>query len=841
MNFKSILLSIWPIPLFLLLSVVLFLPEFQGKTLQRGDTIQGDAKSKALRDYNQEHDKRFIWNPAQFSGMSNLYGVPSRKNLTIYIDKIVRLGFTKPVSIFFIGFLFSFLLGRIGFKFDNLTSLLLSILTILPLTNLILWKAGHTSKIDVLVYTPLIILAVIQIFEHKRYVLGTIIFTYAMSMSLFLRHPQMTYYVFLVFLIYGVVKVVQLYKERSRFRHIIIGALVIIGGAIISMGSSITSIWSLQAHSEQSLRGKKILTTNITKAEGEGSGTKGGLDWDYAMSWSNDWTDLVATIIPGFNGGSSGELVSTKSESFKAYKIKRAPLYWGALPFTESPMYVGILAFFLFIWGANYVKGHLKWWLVSGVILTYMISMGKNLEWFNHFIFDTLPFYNKFRTPQSILSVTPYFMTILGVLGIHKFIKEGRTPQFNKSFYIALGSLGIICLGGIFIFPSMFNFEAGGDSRYIQQGLDISIFVEDRRSMMTRDSIRSLVILLISAGIMYLFALKKIRASMMVIGLILITMFDNIVINNRYLSFDDYVSKREIKSHYQLRPVDEQILSVEKERHAYRVQDLSIDTYNSALGSYYHNTIGGYDPVKLRRYQDLLLGHVVNSHMPVMDMLNTKYFIIGGNDRGEQVQVNQGALGNAWFIKNIISVDTPEEEFSSLGTLNTAEAAVMCLQDFSEASVLENKPYSSKGSIRVTDYSPDNITYQSSNSGDGFAVFSEVWFDGKSWQVSIDGNEVPLYRVNYLLRGVEVPAGNHQIEFNFRPKSFYVGEKISLASSGVLVLLILSLIFYEIRNKGWSFNPSKSVIDSSDEPILDQVSSKPVSKKRTKKVKKKKK
>lgn len=841
MNVKSILRTVWPVVALLLLTVILFLPEFQGKTLQRGDDIQSKSKVKALRDYNKEHNDRFIWNPAQFSGMSNLYGAPSSNNLTIYLDKIVRLGMEKPVSIFFIGFLFSFLLGRMAFKFDNMMSLLLSILTVLPLTNLILWKAGHTSKIDVLVYTPLIILSVIHIFEHKKYILGGIFFTFAMSMSLFLRHPQMTYYVFMIFLIYGVIKAIQVYKDRTQIKHLLIGALVVVSGSLISLGSSITTIWSLQAHSEQSLRGKKILKKAVAKVEGESSGNKGGLDWDYAMTWSNDWTDLVATVIPGFNGGSSGEPVSTKSESFKSHRIERAPLYWGALPFTESPMYVGILAFFLFLWGANYVKGHLKWWLVSGVVLTYMISMGKNLEWFNHFIFDTFPYYNSFRTPQSILSVTPYFMTILGVMGIHKLVKEGRTPEFNKSFYIALGTLGLICLAGILVFPNMFSFTTPSDARYSQQGIDLSIFIQDRRSMLSRDSIRSFMILLVSAGTMYLFALKKIKANMMVGALVLIGLFDNVLVNNRYLSFDDYVAEQRIESHYELRPVDEQILSLEKDRHTYRVQDFSIDTYNSALGSYHHNTIGGYDPVKLRRYQDLLEGYITKNHMPVLNMLNTKYFIGRGQDgQSERVQINQGALGNAWFIKNIETAATPDDEYASLETLNTVESAVICLKDFPNGSTLESKQYSSSGSISITDYTPDKIVYQSNNSGDGFAVFSEVWFDGKSWQVSIDGTKVPLYRVNYLLRGVEIPAGNHQIEFRFRPQSFYLGEKISLASSGILLFLIFGLLIYEFKNNRLGFNPVEPALSGSSDLAVETVA-KPTEKKTNKVIKKRKK
>ena len=842
MNVKSILLSLWPIPVLLLLSVLLFLPEFQGKTLQRGDTIQGEAKVQAMRHYQENKKPSYIWNPGQFAGMPILYGVPSKTNLLLYVDRVMRLGTERPVNIFFLGFLCSFLLGRLAFKFDNLTSILLSVLTILPITNLILWKAGHTSKIDVLVYTPMIILGVIYLFEKRKYLLGGAIFSYGMGMSLFARHPQMTYYIFMIFLIYGIVKVVQLAKKQVELKHLMLGLGMMIIASALSLGTGASKIWTMQVHSEQSLRGKKILKNVATKAEGEGSGTKGGLDWDYAMAWSNDWTDIVATIIPGFNGGSSGEPVSTKSKSFKVNRRDRAPLYWGPLTFTEAPMYVGILAFFLFIWGANYVKGHLKWWLVFGVLLTYMISMGKHLEWFNRFLFETLPYYNKFRTPQSILSVTPYFMTILGVLGIHKFIKEGRTPDFTKSFYIALGSLGLLCIAGIVVFPSMFSFEAATDATYAQRGWDVSAFVDDRRSMMSRDSVRSLMILLLSAGAMYLFALKKIKAKLMVGVLVLIGLFDNVMVNNRYLSFDDYVSERTIKSHYETRAVDEQILSLEKDRHSYRVQDLSINTFNSALGSYHHNTIGGYDPVKLRRTQDILEGYVTKNHMPVMNMLNTKYFIgRAQNGQGERMQVNPGALGNAWFVKNLTSVATPDDEFAALETLNTAETAVICQQDYSDAQVMESKQYTTNGSIRVTDYDPDNITYQSNNSGDGFAVFSEVWFDGKSWDVSIDGAKVPYYRVNYLLRGLEIPAGNHQIEFKFRPDSFFTGEKISLASSGLLILLMFGLLAYEFKNNRASFMAAIAGDSASSQPVVEEVVSKPVEKRTVRTVKKKKK
>ncbi len=813
MSIKTLFNFVWPIITLLILSCLLFLPEFQGKTLERGDDIQANAKVQGMRHYQNNGTPSYIWNPGQFSGMPMLYGAPSRKNLLFYVDKVIRFGTERPVSIFFLGFLFSFLLGRYAFRFDNLTSLLLSILTILPLTNFILWKAGHTSKIDVLVYTPLIIMGVVFLFELKKYLLGSLIFTYGMSMSLFLRHPQMTYYIFLVFLIYGLILIVRFIRDQSLLRHFLICAGLLVIGSILSIGISSTKIWSMKTHSEQSMRGAPILS-DVDLGGANSSSKTEGLNWEYAMAWSNDWTDVVATVIPGFNGGGSGESVSIKSETYKTYRLERAPLYWGGLPFTEAPMYLGIVTFFLFLFSAGYVKGHFKWWLVAGVVFTYMLSLGANLSWFNRFIFDYFPYFNKFRTPNSVLSTTPYFMSALAVMGVHKLVHEGVTDQFKRSLFVAAGVLGGLCLLSIMAFPSMLSFESQTDQRYVQQGVDISVFISDRMSLMRADGWRSLILVVLAAACLYIFSNKKLNATVMVAGFLILGLVDFIGVNNRYLSFDDYVAERVIQSNYEPRTVDQQILNNEPNRHTYRVHDLSINTFNSASTSYFHNTIGGYDPVKLQRYQDVIDGYISKNHMPVLNMLNAKYFIVPQGDQGPTVQFNSGALGNAWFVDNLKGVSTPDEEFTSLETFDPKSTAVVSVNDYPELIDRVGQTFSSAGQIEITDYSPDHITYQSNNSQNGFAVFSEIWFNGKSWEVTIDGAVAPIYRVNYLLRGLELPAGQHTIEFKFRPPSFYTGEKITLASSALFLLLMIGMMVYQFRKNPIQWQASEAPVSA---------------------------
>ncbi len=798
MNIKSIINNIWPILAFLALVTIMFFPEYQGKTLERVDELQGQAKTKLLRDYREADNQMYIWNPAQFAGMPVLYGAPSRKNVLVYVDKVLKFGQGHPMAIFFTALLGAFLLGRIGFGMSNLLSILLAVSTTLPLTNLILWKAGHTSKIDVLSYTSFLILGVILIFERKKNLLGFVIMSFGVAMSLFMRHPQMTYYIFMVFLIYGFMKLFVLIKEKQDWKSFGIGVALIVAAGVLGIGSSATKIWSMKVHSDASMRGAPILTeANLSGANS--SSKVEGLNWDYAMQWSNGIIDLGGTFIPKFAGGGSGENVSTKSESFKNYKINRAPLYWGDLPFTEAPMYLGAVSIFLFLLGAIYVKGLLKWWLVGGVLLTYLISMGNQLEWFNKMIFDYMPLYNKFRAPQSILSITPYFLSLLGALAIYKLIKEGATKKFERSLYISAGiTTGFAILSWI-ILPGIFSFESAGDPMYAQQGLDTSHFITDRKSALKSDSIRTLVFIGLSFLVLWAFIKSKINASMLVGALILLTTIDNIGVNNRYLSYSDYKSKRTVNNSFQPRAVDQQILNIEKDRHNYRVMDVT--SFKSANTSYFHNTIGGYDPVKLQRIQDIIDGYISKNSMNVFNMLNTKYFVTSGGDGKPQLQQNPGALGTAWFVDKVKLVNSPDEEFSSIENTNLKTDAIILSSEFKEElSDIDLSNLTSSGTIEITSYAPDRIVYNSSNTGEGIAVFSEIWFNGDSWKVLVDGKATPLLRANYALRAAKIPSGNHEVVFEFKPSSYFIGEKITLASSLILLLIGLGALGMYIKD-----------------------------------------
>lgn len=806
MNIKRAVSNLWPLLVFLAFVTFMFFPEYQGKTLERSDAIQSQAKMKALIDYRKADNKMYIWNPAQFGGMPMLYGAPSSKNVLRYVDNIIKLGQTRPMSIYFIAFLSAFLLGRIGFGMGNLLSMFLSFSSTLPLTNLILWKAGHTSKIDVLSYTSLLILGVVLIFERKKYILGFVIMSFGVAMSLYLRHPQMTYYIFMVFLIYGLLKLFVVIKEKQDWKSIGIGIALLVAAGTLGIGSSATKIWSMKVHSEASMRGAPILKS--TDLGGPNSSSKvEGLNWQYAMQWSNGLVDLGGTFIPRFVGGGSGEKVSNKSESFKKYRMTRAPLYWGKLPFTEAPMYLGAVSIFLFLLGSIYVRGLLKWWLIGGVLLTYLISMGINFEWFNKLIFDYMPLYNKFRAPQSVLSITPYFLSLLGVLAVYKLIKEGTSKEFIKALYISGGLAGGFALVSYFLFPSVLSFEGSGDASYTQQGVDTIVFIADRKSALRSDSLRSFLFVGLSFLILWAFAKSKLSKVVMLGSLMVLTIADNLGVNNRYLGFSDYKSKKEVENNYQPRAVDQQILSVEKNRYDYRVMDQTINTFSAANTSFFHNTLGGYDPVKLQRIEDLKNGHLLKNNMNVYNMLNAKYFISPGQDGTPQLQQNPQALGTSWFVNKLRSVNTPDEEFAALQDIEVKSEAIILAKEFDEAlKGLNISSLSDQGSIEIKEYSPDRIVYSSTNTGEGVAVFSEIWFNGESWKVHIDGKETPLLRVNYALRAVRVPAGSHEIVFEFKPASFHTGEKVTLASSLVLLLIGIGALVMFIKDEMKKYN-----------------------------------
>lgn len=792
-------------------NVIYFFPQIEGKVVQQSDIVSSDQKTKSVKEYSKANGKSYLWNPAQFGGMPLLANPPSKNNLVYKFYTVLKFGFSEPIGMFFAGSLLMYLCF-ILMGFSPWVSLIFAIPTMFVTGNLILWEAGHNSKLRTILFTPLLIAGVLNIFEYRKYFLGFILLASGFAFSFFTRHPQMTFYILLVFMIYGFIVLVSTIKNKD-WMHFGKGTLLVFVAILLGLATSATKTWSMYDYSKVTMRGDHILIKD--NPEDESSSSKvDGLAWDYATQWSNGFTDIMAIAIPGFAGGGTGEKVGKSSASYKNYRMNNAPLYWGKLPFTVGPLYLGVSVLFLFVLGLFIVKGNLKWWLGIGMIWMILLSMGKHFEILNRLMFEYFPFYSKFRAPQTVLNVSSFFVVLLSASAVQQLFSISRTKQaktknrsphsYEKPLLICTAICGGITLLIALVGASFFDFSYLSDPAYQQQGINIDHLIADRKALFRGDSFRSLIIILLLAGIVYAYLKEKLSKYLMLAFIGLIIVFDLVGIGWRYLDHDKFVRKQTYKQNFVERGVDTQIKSVEPNLHNYRVHDMTISSFQSASASAYHNTIGGYDPVKMQRAADLIEIHLqTNNGINVFNMLNTKYFITPGEDRQPVVQANPGALGVGWFVSNIKFVNTPNEEINALAGTDLGSTAVVLQSEFPNYLSSTAVGVNPQGSISITNFEPDRIVYSSTSQKEGLAVFSEMWYGpDKGWTAYIDGKATDHIRVNYALRGLLIPAGTHEVVFEFKPKSYYVGETISLIASLILIGLILWFVYDSYKKYG---------------------------------------
>ncbi|NBB88159.1 MAG: YfhO family protein, partial [Bacteroidetes bacterium] len=695
-------------------------------------------------------------------------------------------------------------------------AVLLALGTTYSVNNVILWDAGHASKVRTLALLSWVIAGVLLLYYRRKMYLGAAVLGLGLALSVYAQHAQMIYYAFMVFVFLGVIFFIQAIRQQA-FRSFFTATGIVFVLAILAVGSSASRIWSVYDFNQSTMRGAPILeqNENADDREATSSSEVEGLEWSYAMQWSNTAVDLMATYIPGLAGGSGAEKLSKDSELYKKYRIPQGPLYWGGLPFTAGPNYLGAVFWFLFLFGLLYTRGPIRIWLGLAVLLTLVVSMGRHVEWFNRLLFEYLPLYNKFRTPQSILSVTVFFLPLLGGLGLYRLVKNRESVSkknraaYESRFRKALFMSGGIALGIALLFallPGIFlSFEGAGDANYIQQGIDVNALIGDRRDLATGDAWRTFFFVLFSAGALWFFGKGKLKSPLLLLGIIgLLAFADNWGVSKRYVAHEDFVSARKHNQNFQARPVDQTIMNAEENRYDYRVLDLSVNTFNTTFPSTFHNHIGGYHPAKLQRYQDMIDYHIRSNNQQVLNMLNTKYFIVPDQQGGgERVQRNPGALGHAWAVDEIIPVDRPKAEIEALRSFRPEDQAVILESEF--AQQLKDFEVQRARDTRITlkKYHPEKLTYSFSSSRDQLIVFSEIWYGpDKGWQAYIDGQPVPHMRANYILRALKVPAGQHEIVFEFRPESYYQGEKIALGFSIIMLLIILGGFYKGVMENG---------------------------------------
>lgn len=802
-NFKEhVLPHLVAVIVFLIVTIFFFNPVFfDNKSISQHDIQQWEASSKSLRDYREATGEEGLWATSIFSGMpAYLVNLEWSNGVTVAIKNVLSIGLPHPVVNIYWAFL-SYYILLLAFRVRPMLAIAGALAFGLSSYMIIGIAAGHNARIGAIAFMPLVMAGIHLAFTNKR-ILGFGVTSLGLAMHLRENHLQMTYYLLLIVLVYGLIHLIEAIRKKNIlpfFKNL----GVLIPAAVLAVGTFIGPLWAISEYSEYSIRGKSELTSSAQ--------SPGGLSRDYAFAYSSGMLETITVMIPDFYGGSSSNFLVQDDESatYKALtqngdnnmanQLARYTLaYWGPQSLT-APYYGGAITCFLFVLGIVFAEKKYVWWLVSVSALGIMFSWGSHFEAFNYFVFDYLPGYNKFRSVTFAIIILLFSMPLLGMLGLEKFFETGLNKETKKKLIIAFSFTGGLCLL-IWLFAGMASFMREGESQLPVWFLNA--LKDDRRSLLRADAFRSFSFILAVFILLFFDVRKRISQFGFYALLIFMVSMDLSIVDHRYFSTDNYQRKR--TSNFIPTDADQEIM---KDKSVFRVYNLQEPFSTEGGTSYYHNSLGGYHGAKIRRYQDLYdsclseetnefitdaqAGHLQFENYGVLNMLNTKY-IMFGPDKGNIIP-NPAANGNAWFVSKIINVSSPAEELDKVCEVDTRTTAVV---DNSKFKVGIPQVDSLAG-IQLIEMTPPYLKYQSSSTTGGLVVFSEIYYP-KGWVATIDGKEAPILRANYVLRALEIPAGNHQIEFRFEPKPYLIGNKITMASSWVLLLVVLGSI-------GWSF------------------------------------
>ncbi len=800
-EFKKLKIHLLSILIIIAISAIYFSPQLKGYTTNSGDAKAGIGKQKELRDYKEKTGEVGLWAGSLFSGMpAYQVGLFKNNNMFKYVNSSLKLFIPGPIGAFVMAMLI-FYLSLSVLKIDPLICLLAAFAFSFNTYNLMIYEAGHFGKVFSVTTMLPIIISIFLLFK-KKYFNGFVLFTFSLSLHLLSFHIQMTYYLAIFIAIYIVFELVKLIKKKD-FNHIgkIIGLLIL--GSVLALSTSASKTLSIREYAQETMRGKPVLKIDENKTATSSSETD-GLEWNYAMSWSNGLMDLIAVYIPGVVGGSSNQPISRNSNTYKEFKkfgqkLEYAPLYWGAIGSASGPSYNGAVIILFLILGLFILPNKYRFGFGIAILVAFAISLGKNFEVFNRLLYNFLPMYSKFRAHSSVMAIVPVLTVLLAILTLTKIVKAENKDVLLKKLYISVIILTTISLFFGLFGSSFFSFEAASDARYAGSQLDVSVFVKDRIALMRLDSFRSLFFVLVAAALVYLYLKNKLKKNMFLIAILFLSTIDIWSLDKRYFNEDDFVKKSKIRNQFVPTNADKQILK-DKDPH-YRVFNQTQNPFNENNTSYFHNSIGGYHPAKLQRYQDIIDRHLLKGNMQVFNMLNTKYFITQKDKKKAPIaQQNSGALGNAWFVSKLNYVNTANEEIDALNSINTKTEAVINTE-FKDLYLHANIEVPKNASIKLDKYTPNVITYSSSNDNTSLAVFSEVWYSpSKGWKAYIDNKETELIRANYVLRALIIPAGKHQIKMIFDPKSLKIGDLITLITSSLIILLAIFAIFKNIKS-----------------------------------------
>lgn len=804
---KDLWKQFWPhilaVVLFFTLAFAYFTPLLEGKVLFQSDIANYRGMSKEIWDHREAYGEEPLWTNSLFAGMPayfNSVRYPGNLIHTVFFEPIKAI--PAPANYLFLLFL-GFYILLAGLKYNPRLAFIGALAFGLSTYWFLIMEAGHNNKTWAVALFAPVLLGILMVFQRKRLLAGGLITALALAWEIDVNHIQMTYYLGIAVFILGIFELVQAIKEKTLpdFAKQL-GILFLALG--LAVGSNAGRLITSYDYGKYSTRGKSELTIDDLA----GTNKTDGLDRDYITNWSYGIAESFNVFIPGLMGGASTEALDMDSNLGQAIRgrvpnpqqvLENIPTYWGDQPFVVGPYYMGAVVIFLFFFGLFFIKHRYKWWLLITTILIFALSWGKNLMWLTDLFIDYVPMYNKFRAVASILVVVMLTLPLLGFMALRKLLYEDydKSEALNAlklSGGLTAGfALLIALLGG-----SLFDFEGLRDDAFANAGL-LGDLIEDRKDMMRADAWRSFIFVALAGGSLWAFITGKLKREVVLGALTLFILVDLWTVNKRYLNDDDFVSARKMESPFT--PTQADLMILQDPDPNYRVYNVGERLDAGARTAYFHKSLGGYHPAKLKRYQELVDNQINKRNQAVINMLNVKYFIVPDQNTGEtRAQLNPGTLGDAWFVEEVKWVPDADAEMLALNDFDPAKTAVV---DERYRSTLEGVTAQADPAARVqlTEIKSNYLKYETTTSMDQVMIMSEIYFgyEGRGWKAYVDGEFAAHFQANYVLRGMVVPAGQHTIEFKFEPELYYTGEKISLASSAILLLGSIALLFFQWR------------------------------------------
>jgi hypothetical protein len=794
---------------FILLSLVYFYPVLQGKQITQSDIVQYTGMAKEQNDFRAETGEEPFWTNSAFGGMPTYQlGANYPHNYVKSLDGLLRF-LPRPADYLFLYFLGFYILLTV-LKIDPLKAFFGALAFGFSTYLIIILGVGHNAKANAIAYMPMVIAGVLLVFQ-KRFIVGGLLTMIAAALEIQANHFQMTYYLLLLLLIITGFYSYQFIKAKA-FKSLGLSFGVFVIAGIFALGANATNLMATMEYTEFSTRGKNELTIGL---EGEKLENKSGMSYDYITEYSYGIAESLNLIAPRLFGGGNAEKLGEDSHLYEMILgigaspeeakdfADNAPTYWGDQPIVAAPAYIGAIIFFLFVLGMFTEKRKIKYVFLIGAIFSLLLSWGKNFPILTDFFIDYFPLYSKFRAVSSIQVILELCIPVLALLGLQSFFKVNKDEQWKALWKAVAIAGGILLL--LFVSSGLFSFKGGNDSYFMRAYGEMGQpFVEalkaDRKSLFTSDLIRSFGLISTAGLFLYLYFKEKLSQTVTVILVGSLMVLDLVVIDKNYVNASDFINAREVMEPFQPTQADLKIL--EDTNPNFRVFEPS-QGMASGRTSYFHKAIGGYSAVKPQRIQQLYDYQIAQNNVQVLNMLNVKY-VIQNSEEGEPLPLqNPNANGNAWFIEELTFVNNADEEMTALDSLNTKQTAIVNSKEFSSLFTEKSTKRfvkDSLASIKLMDYEPNYLKYTAINSNAGLAVFSEIYYKN-GWIATIDGKEVPIFRANYVLRAIEIPAGKHEIEFRFEPQVVKTGSSIALFSSIGMVLLLIGGIYFENKRK----------------------------------------